>query len=106
MELQEQTNTYNKDLRSVQLRIANLQREARACQVTGSQVSPLADTVPLYRAVGKAFIRASKSDVEAGLDNEIAKNTRNQRELTDRMEFLERRIASNYQHLRDLTAGM
>ncbi len=106
MELQEQTSTYSKDLRSVRNRLAALQREARVNAVTSHQIDSLDASVPLYRSVGKAFVLTGRSDIESRLESEIAELTKSERDLTDRQEYLERRIASNNNNLRDLTSGL
>ena len=106
MELQEQTNSYTRDLRGVQVRLANMQRESRATQATGHQISELNAEVPLYRAVGKAFVATPRAEVEEKLEKDLETNIRNQRDLTDRVEYLERRIQSNTVNLKELTAGL
>jgi prefoldin subunit 1 len=106
MELQEQTNVYNKDLRSVRSRLTSLQREARMNAVTTHQIESLDPKIPLYRTVGKAFVLTGRNDIEGRLEREISELTKNERDLTDRQEYLERRIASNNNNLRDLTSGM
>ena len=102
MELQEQIATYSKDLRSVKLRIASLQREGRVNAVTSNQIEALEPTVPLYRSVGKAFVYTERKEIEARLEKEIGDITKAQRDLTDRQEYLERRIASATANLQDL----
>lgn len=104
MELQEQINTYNKDLRAVKLRLASLQRESRVHSVTANHIQTLDDSIPMYRSVGKAFVLTSKSSIEERMDKDISENTKTQRDLTDRQEFLERRIVSATQNLQDIYA--
>lgn len=106
MELQEQTNTYNRDLRLVRNRLVSIQREARLNAVTTNQIDALAPTIPLYRSVGKAFVYTGRKEIEGRLEKEIAELTKTERELGDRQEYLERRIASNNNNLRDLTNGL
>lgn len=105
MELQDQMNANIKDLRTVQSRLAGCQRESRASQATMFQVNELDPSVPLYRAVGKAFLLTPRAEVESRMESDIEISTRNQRDYTDRIEYLERRIASNRQNMKDLTAG-
>ena len=62
-ELQEQTNTYARDLRMVRSKIASIQRETRVNRVTNDQIRPLPEETPMYRSVGKAFIFAGKTEV-------------------------------------------
>lgn len=105
MELQDQINSYSRDLRSVQSRIAALQRDSRALAVTESQIQQLSPTIPLYKAVGKAFILTDRPAIESNFEKEILNITRNQRDLGDRKEYLERRISSSTQNLKDLVSG-
>lgn len=106
MELQEQTNTYNRDLRTVRNKLLNLQRDARLNAVTTNQIEALAPTIPLYRSVGKAFVFTERKDIENRLEKEIGELTKSERDLQDRQEYLERRIASNTNNMRDLTNGL
>jgi chaperonin cofactor prefoldin len=102
MELQDQLNTYNRDLRSVKMRIAGLQREERVNSVTTQQVTTLPVNVPLYRSVGKAFFAAKREEVETYLQDEVNDISKSQRDLSDRQEYLERRIASNAANIQEL----
>lgn len=104
MELQEQINTYSKDLRTVKHRLASLQRESRVNSVTANHLHSLEEAVPMYRSVGKAFVLTSKSAIEERIDREIGENTKAQRDLMDRQEYLERRITSSSQNIQDLYA--
>lgn len=109
IELQEQTTTYTRDLRGVQQKISNLTRDSRMAMVTKTQIEALPPAVPLYRAVGKAFIAAKDhNEVKAALERENAANVKSIKDLQDRAEYLDRRIASNTSNLRDLaqTYGM
>ena len=89
-------------MRAVKARINALQRESRVNAVTNNHLQTLANDVDLYRSVGKAFVYSTKSDIENRLENEIAEITKAQRDLSDREEYLERRIASNTANLQDL----
>ncbi len=102
MELQEQITAYNKDLRSVKAKLAASQRESRVNSMTANHIESLEPSVPLYRSVGKAFVFAERADIEKRLEDEIAELTKTQRDLTDRQEYLERRITSNTANLQEL----
>lgn len=93
-ELQDQLNTHQRDLNGVKSRISTVQRETRALQVTEGQIKILPETVPLYRAIGKAFLLAPKASVEECLVKDMESNAKTQRDLLDRKEYLERRITS------------
>eukprot|EP00981_Chlorochromonas_danica_P011929 scaffold4347_cov269-Ochromonas_danica.AAC.19 len=102
MELQEQLQSYQRDLRAVKLRMASLQRENRVNSVTMQHIETLDRQIPLYRSVGKAFFAASRGEVEKRLEDEVGEITKAQRDLTDRQEYLERRIASHTANIQDL----
>lgn len=105
MELQEQIGSYTRDLRSVVGRMNAAQRESRSNQITRSHIDGYADDVPLYRTVGKAFVLTPKTAIASRLEEELATLTKNQRDLLDRKEYLERRITSSQQGIRDITGA-
>eukprot|EP01031_Cornospumella_fuschlensis_P027387 gene27387-33078_t len=96
VELQEQNQVYNKDLRAVRAKLAGLQREQRVNNITAHQVTELPADTPMYRAVGKAFFKGQKDRREHG---ELVRGIR---ECMDRQEFLERRIQSNMTNIAEL----
>ena len=107
MELQEQLNSYNRELRLAQVKINALQRETRSCQVTTNYIETLKQTKdnvipPLYRSVGKAFIKTDPQVIEKSLEHDIESNTKVQRDLEGQKEFLDRRIASTMQNMKDI----
>jgi len=103
MELQEQYNSYNRDLRSVKIALNNTERESRLNNVTSNQIIPLDVKIPLYRSVGKAFILTSREKVETILMKEKEDLDKAYKDLTDREEYLVRRMNSNMSNLKDLT---
>ena len=101
--LQEQTNTFTRDLKGVQMKITAMQRETRICQATRVQIEQLPPAIPVYRAVGKAFLLSSNSAIKQTLELEQGSNTKTIKDLMDRQEYLERRIASNNTNLKEMT---
>ena len=104
MELQDQTNTYARDLKNVSLRLSSLQRDSKLNQITQTQINTLDDKIPLYRAVGKAFFFTPQGNIQSRLEKELDSYEKNAKDLSDRKEYLERRILSNSQNLKDLVA--
>lgn len=102
MELQDQLEVYNKDLRSVKAKISVHQRDSRVNAVTSNQIQTLPGDVPLYRSIGKAFVFAERSDIESHLEKEIGEINKSLRDLTDRQEYLERRVASTTSNIQEL----
>lgn len=105
MELQEQTNTYSRDLKNVSLRLSSLQRDSKLNQITQTQINTLDESIPLYRAVGKAFFFTPQDSIQNRLEKELETYKKNEKDLSDRMQYLERRITSNTQNLKDLVAA-
>lgn len=103
-ELQEQTAVHVRDLKTVQARLTAAEREARSTQATMNHVAALDRATPLYRSVGKAFFLTEREDLVRRLEGDGETLARSQRELTDKQEYLERRINSNSTNLRDLMA--
>lgn len=104
MDLQEQTNNYARDLKNVSLRLSAIQRESKLNQITQSHIEVLDAEIPLYRAVGKAFFFTPKADIKGRLDKELNSCKKNEKDLFDRKEYLERRLVSGTQNLKDLLA--
>eukprot|EP01038_Epipyxis_sp_PR26KG_P007751 gene7751-10529_t len=106
MELRDQTGAYSRDLSLVESKLSVAQKDSRINQVTTHHIQSLAESTPLYRSVGKAFVFTDKKSMEDRLDQEIQMLTKTQRDLTDRQEYLRRRILSNTENMKDLTGGM
>jgi tetratricopeptide (TPR) repeat protein len=105
-ELQEQTGSYQRDLRTVIQRINGLSREAAATDNTQKQMGELKDETELYRGIGKAYVLQSRSVIDDCLTRELDTIDKNYKDLKDRKEYLERRITSNQSNLKDLTVGL
>lgn len=103
MELQEQHGAYNRDLRGVVMRASGLEREMRAVNVTANQLKEYDASVPLYKAVGKAYVLSSKDAIDQSLDKDLDMLAKNHKDLLDRKEYLERRIASSRANIIDLS---
>jgi chaperonin cofactor prefoldin len=104
-ELYEQNTTYSRDLKCVTSRIYAVQREIRQNEITANQVNGLSEDVPMYRAVGKAFVFNDKPSIVSFLDKEKESLGKTNADLISRKEFLERRIQSNAQNIQDLAGG-
>lgn len=102
MELQEQGNKLMKDLRQVNARLNACQRELRANEVTTQQIVSLSPDITTYRTVGKAFMLTPRSEIDRRLATEHETLSKNQADLSDRKLYLERRVESNAQHMKDL----
>jgi len=106
MELQEQINAFSRDLRGVQAKLSGYERDTKINAVTANEVEKLDPSTPMYLAVGKTFLFTERSEIESKLEKEIENITKNKRDLLDRQEYLERKIKSDQNNLKDLTAGL
>jgi chaperonin cofactor prefoldin len=105
MELQEQTQNYARDSRAVRAKLGQVKRDAQVNQVTQKQLQSLDTDTKMYRAVGKSFVFADRSEVEGRLDKEVDVINKDFKDLTDRDEFLQRRILANQNNIKDITTG-
>lgn len=100
--LREEGSSYHRDLRGVNNHLSVVARDTRATQVTQAQVAMCDDTTNLYKSVGKAYVWASKQDVEETLKKDAISLKKTENDLNDRKQYLERRIQSNQANIKDL----
>jgi chaperonin cofactor prefoldin len=105
-ECQENGNKLTRDLRQVSSRLGSCQRDIRANAVTAQQIKDLTPGVTTYRTVGKAFFLTPRDEIESRLVKENETLNKNQSDFADRKVYLERRIESNTQHMRDVMGNM
>lgn len=95
---------HGKDLRGVQNSVAVCQRDLRSNQVTSNQINSLQESTPLYRACGKGFYMAEQAEVQRDLQEEAALLSKTSKDLANREEYLERRIASCRSNMIDIAS--
>ena len=100
--LREEGTTYHRDLRGVNNNLGVVQRDTRATQVTQAQVAMCDDKTNLYKSIGKAYVWATKQDIEDTLKKDAISLKKTESDLNDRKQFLERRIHSNQANIKDL----
>jgi chaperonin cofactor prefoldin len=69
-------------------------------------LSAMPSTAPVYRGVGKAYMKTERTEIDRRLESEMGASTKNLRDLGDRQEYLERRLQSSVQNYKDLTVGL
>lgn len=102
--LNDEMQKHGKDLRGVQNSISVCQRELRSNQVTNKQINDLQESTPLFRACGKAFFMATQEEVQRDLQEEADLLAKNAKDLSNREEYLERRIASCRSNMIDIAS--
>ena len=100
--LREEGSSYHRDLRGVNNHLGVVARDTRATQVTQAQVSMCDENTNLYKSVGKAYVRASKQEIEETLKKDAINLKKTEQDLNDRKQYLERRIQSNQANIKDL----
>lgn len=61
--------------------------------------------MPLYRSVGKMFLRSEKAQIDAFLDEQVAAELKKKSDLESRQTYLTRRLTSQETALKDLVAA-
>lgn len=102
--LNDEMQKHGKDLRGVQNSISVCARETRSNQVTASQILALDENTPLFRAIGKGFYMAGQEEVKNDLEREAEMLAKTAKDLANREEFLERRIAQNRSNMIDIVS--
>ena len=80
-----------------------IQREANGVNNSSQQLDGFDKDVPMFLSVGKAYIRHPQEKIKSVLEGELDHLDKNFKDLKDRKEYLERRIASNKSGIKDLT---
>ena len=100
--LRDEGTTYHRDLRGVRNHLNVVARDTRANQVTQAQVGMCDSNTNLYKSIGKAYVWASKQDIEDNLKKDAVNLRKTESDLNDRKQYLERRIQSNQANIKDL----
>jgi len=106
-ELQELHGQYIQTLRehkTVEANITMAQREYRAHEITNSEIAklPITEDTRMYRSIGKMFMLSSRDDVNEHLDNAMKSEKKRENDLTQKQEYLERRLKSQQQNIQEL----
>ncbi|KAL7544879.1 hypothetical protein ACHAWF_008253 [Thalassiosira exigua] len=107
MDLQEQLVGTTKEYRIAKANVARAQHGRRSGELTKAELErlPPGTDAKTYRGVGKMFMLSSRSDVVAHLDEGIARDGKEEKDLTAKLEYLERRMKSQQQNIRELTGS-
>ncbi len=89
-------------MKTVNIKLANIQRDIRSNEVTHKQISELDETVPTYVSIGKTYVLADKKNVQSRLETDSESLKKSQKDLGDRKQYLERRINSNTINIKEL----
>ena len=103
-DLQEQYTRTVREHGTVQAQVVAAQRHAKMAELTRNELKDVADDTKCYRSVGKVFLRTwdNKAQVMDYLDKQTADHGKEESELMQKMEYLERRIKSQRQNIEEL----
>ena len=107
MDLQNQLRNTVRDYSNVNGDIIQAQKTQRVNEITMRELDslPKETDTKMYMGVGKMFMAASRETVYSNLEKEIKENEKKATELTQKKEYLERRMKSQQQNIIELTSN-
>jgi prefoldin subunit 1 len=92
---------------AVQGQLQSAQRQAKMAELTRKELEDVSDDTKCYRSVGKAFLRSwsNKSQVIEHLDKQVSDFAKQESDLVQKTEYLERRIKSQRQNMEELISS-
>jgi chaperonin cofactor prefoldin len=103
-ELQMQYALTSREFNTVQANLVKTQRECKVAEITCQELQDVPATANCYRSIGKMFLRSSKQGVVDHLMNTMETQHKNETDMTKKMEYLERQMASLRQNLEELVS--
>jgi chaperonin cofactor prefoldin len=104
-ELQDLQNQYaqtSREMGAVQANLNTIQQESRIAELTKGELEPLDGSTQCYRQIGKLFLRSSKDQVVQHLDEQLEDHKKKEKDLTSKMDYLERRLKSQKQNIDEI----
>lgn len=105
MDLQQQLIATTKEFRMVKANIMKAQNGKRSNELTKMELEklPQGTDAKMYRGVGKMFMLTGRSDIMSHLEESIDKEGKEEKDLTAKLDYLERRMKSQQQNIQELT---
>ena len=106
-ELQQQYIQTNREYNTVKANIVMAQREYKTDEITKAELEklPQGNDAKMYRGIGKMFLLSSRDQVMDHLDKNIEAEKKREGDLTQKLEYLERRIASQRSNMQELLSA-
>ena len=81
------------------------QKEKRSSEITRSELEklPQGTDAKMYRGVGKMFMLTPRSDIMTHLEESIEREGKEEKDLSAKLDYLERRLKSQQQNIQELT---
>lgn len=105
MDLQQQLIATTKEYRMVKANIMKVQNGKKSNQLTKGELEklPPGSDSKMYRSVGKMFMLASRGEIMNYLEDNIEREGKEEKDLSGKLEYLERRMKSQQQNIQELT---
>ncbi|KAL7525753.1 hypothetical protein ACHAXR_001142 [Thalassiosira sp. AJA248-18] len=105
MDLQQQLIATTKEYRMVKANIMKAQNGKRSNELTRMELEklPQGTDAKMYRGVGKMFMLTSRSDIMTHLEESVDKDGKEEKDLSAKLDYLERRLKSQQQNIQELT---
>jgi chaperonin cofactor prefoldin len=101
-ELQVQYGQTNREFGTVQANLNMTQREYKMADLTKTELDEVPEGTKCYRSIGKMFMMSTQESVLGHLDKQMNDNKKKESEMTQKMEYLERRMKSQRQNIEEL----
>jgi tetratricopeptide (TPR) repeat protein len=102
-ELQNQYAHRSREYNLLQADKVKAQRESKMAEITSQELQNLPGELSnCYRAMGKVFVRTSKQKMMQRLQDRVTTEQTKEQELTQKLEYMERQMASLTQNMNEL----
>lgn len=98
IQLAETSREYNK----VQANLTKLLREQRMNEITLNELEKNPSEGSYFRSIGKVFVKHARDDIYGHLKSVMEEQGKNQSDLMQKSDFLERRMQSQQQNVQEL----
>lgn len=104
-DLQLQYNQANREFNTVNANLVKTQREFHINELTKTELDELPEDANCYRSIGKMFMKSSKPGVIEHLEKRMEDQKKKEADMTQKMEYLERRIKSTQKNMEELVTS-
>lgn len=101
IQIAETSREYNK----VKANLTKAQREQKMSEITLDELEKNPSEGNHFRSAGKVFIKQTRADIFSFLKATTDRHAKAQADLNQKLEFLERRLQSQQQNVRELTTS-
>jgi len=105
IDLQNQFVATTREFNTVKAHISKSQRQQKMDELTKTELDkfPQDTDSKMYRSIGKMFMLSKRTDILTHLDNSIKEEDKKASDLTQKLDYLERRLKSQRQNIEELS---